>query len=88
LLERPPSALDNIGIFHVLTTEFNAPLLRTVQSLQVLTIPAPICAAIDLPAGTIGVKLDVEAYSYRGQPLIHHQNYLPPNDCQLEIRER
>ena len=87
LLERSTNELDGVGIFHILSTQFNAPLLRTVELLQVLAIPAPICAAIDVPAGTVGAKWDVAAYTYRGLPIAHHQNYLPPNDCQLEIRE-
>ena len=88
LLKWSTQELDGVGIFHILSTQFNAPLLRTAQLLQVLALPAPICAAIGVPAGTVGAKWDVEAYSYRGLPIAHHQNYLPPNDSRLEIRER
>jgi DNA-binding GntR family transcriptional regulator len=88
LLALSAHELDGVGIFHILSTRYNAPLLRTVQLLQVLAMPAPICAAIGVPAGATGAKWDVEAYSYRGLPIAHHRTYLPPNDCQLEIREQ
>ncbi len=87
LLERSAQDLDGVGIVHILSRRFNAPLLRTVQLLQVLALPAPICAAVGVPAGTTGAKWDVDAYSYRGLPFAHHRTYLPPNECQLEVRE-
>ncbi len=87
LLEPTAYELGGASITNLLGERFNAPMLHTVQHIQVLVLPSPICAVVDVPAGTTGMQLDVQAYSYREQPIALHQIYLPPNDCRLEIRE-
>ncbi|NKB56345.1 MAG: UTRA domain-containing protein, partial [Alphaproteobacteria bacterium] len=71
----------------VIGEQHNAPILRTVQRMQVTELPPDACQAIGIQNGTIGMSWDVLAYSYRDMPITYQRIYLPPNERRLEVRE-
>jgi len=86
-LDLPLHQLHGASLVELLGERFNAPVLRTVQRMQIAALPAVACRISDIPDDTVGMVWEVLAYSYRDSPVTYQSIYLPPNGRRLEVRE-
>jgi len=85
ILDMPIRELDRAAFNYMLSTRFNAPTLRTVQHFRATEIPADVCAAIEVEAGTLGMHWELYGYTYRDAPISYQHVYVPPAEDRLRI---
>ena len=79
--------LHGVSLEKLLGERLNAPTLRTVQRMQVRTLPADACRIIGVEEGVVGMLWEIQTYTYRDLPVAYQRVYLPPNGRHLEVRE-
>ncbi len=87
LLYRPIAELDGANFKKVLLREFGLPITHISQNLRVMVFPQEICAAIDVPAGTAGLYLQVTASAGRDNPVYFQELFIPPTERLLHISD-
>src|SRR5690606_13588331 len=64
-LDDDPRALDGVAFTHLLGERFNAPALHISQRVGFAVIPNGACELIGVPPGTLGMRWEQTAYTYR-----------------------
>ena len=85
ILDMPIRELDRAAFNYMLSTQFNAPTLRTVQHFRATEIPAHVCTDIEVDAGTVGMHWELYGYTYRDAPISYQRVYVPPAEARLQI---
>lgn len=77
--------LDGCSIRDCLAERFNAPTLKTHQTMLCQPLPLRAARVIGVPHGTYGFVWVICAASYRDAPITWQRVFIPPNDNQLEL---
>lgn len=86
LLRLPIAALDAANFKLVMSRELRLPITDIEQRARVQPFPRRICAAIEVPPGTIGLKLEVAARSGSASFIYYQEIFIPPNRRGLDLR--
>ena len=77
--------LRNVNIKTILARQFNAPTLSITQLVKAAPVPAAAQAALDLPAGTIGMDVDSVGHSYGKENIFLQRIWFPTSDCYMDM---
>ena len=80
-----PEALSGISVREFLAERFNAPTLRTRQTMLCQELPPRVSRLIDVPAGRHGMIWTICGMSYRDAPITWQRIFVPPSDRALEL---
>lgn len=84
-LLRMSDRLDGVSIRDLLAERFNAPTLKTRESMRCGPLPPRVTRLIGLTAGQFGMVLTICGMSYRGNPITWQRVFIPPSDRELEL---
>ena len=88
LLDIPPQQLDGTALRELLFERFGAPTLRVEERICFESASDEVCAAIDLPRGSVALLCHVLGYGVGSTPVYFQIYHIPPNRRRLEVRER
>ncbi len=77
--------LRNVNIKTILAREFNAPTLSITQFARAAELPDYACKHLKLPAGTIGMEVDVTGHSYGKESIFLQRIMFPQGDCYMDL---
>jgi DNA-binding GntR family transcriptional regulator len=86
LLRLPIDTLDAANFKLVMSRELRLPITEIEQQARVQPFPRRICAAIEIPPGTVGLKLEVAARAGSASFIYYQEIYIPPNRRALDIQ--
>jgi DNA-binding GntR family transcriptional regulator len=86
LLRLPIGALDAANFKLVMSRELRLPITEIEQQARVQPLPRRISTAIDVPPGTIGLKLEVAARAGSASFIYYQEIFIPPNRRALDVR--
>lgn len=87
IMAKPLSALDSANLKIILGREFNAPIARLSQTLEVIALPAEACRALGRKKAITGTRLEINARTVRDKPLYFIEMFIPPNPRKLVLSE-
>ncbi len=85
LIETPPARLDGVSFRDLIAERFNAPTLKTRQTVCCQVLPPRACRALGLAAGAYGLVWTIDGMSYRDAPVTWQRVFVPPGDRAIEI---
>lgn len=85
LAELKPKALGGVSVRDLLAERFNAPTLRTRQTMLCQEMPPRVTRLIRVPVGQHGIKWIISGLSYRDAPITWQRVFVPPSDRNIEM---
>ncbi|MEO1207765.1 MAG: GntR family transcriptional regulator [Pseudomonadota bacterium] len=85
LIRMPNTRLDGVSIRDMLAERFNAPTLKTRQTMLCQAFPPRVTRLINVPTGQYGMVWTICGMSYRETPITWQRIFIPPSDRVLEI---
>jgi len=86
-LDKTIEELESTNFKNILRREYNLPITRMSHELRMITIPAHICRAIEIPPQTFGLLLQIVASSGQKNPVYYQEIFIPPNKRKLYISD-
>ncbi len=77
--------LDGISVRDMLAARFNAPTLRTRQTIACQALPPRVTRPLAVPPGQCGLVWTVCGMSYRDVPITWQRIFVPPSDRVIEL---
>ena len=88
LMRIPRERLDGTSLRDVLAQRFDAPTLRVEEQISFTEADDSVCAAINLPRGSLALQCHVLGFGIGDAPVYSQMYHIPPNRRRLEMRER
>ncbi|GAB5374331.1 MAG: GntR family transcriptional regulator [Acuticoccus sp.] len=79
------TTLDGISIRDMLSARFNAPTLRTHETMVCQMLPPRVTRPLKVAPGQCGLVWTVCGMSYRDTPITWQRIFVPPSDRVIEI---
>lgn len=79
------ATLNGVSFRDMLAERFNAPTLKTRQTMFCKVLPPRVTRQIGVPAGQYGIVWTIVGYSYRDVPITWQRIFVPPSDRGIEI---
>ena len=84
-LARSGALLDGISVRDMLAARYNAPTLRTRETIACQTLPPRVTRPLAVPPGQAGLVWTVCGMSYRDVPVTWQRIFVPPSDRVIEL---
>lgn len=85
LADLKPKALSGVSVRDLLAERFNAPTLKTSQTMLCQELPPRVTRLIGVPVGQHGIKWIISGLSYRDAPITWQRVFVPPSDRNIEM---
>ncbi len=82
---RPLASLEKAHLKRMLANALDARITQVRQRIRMEILPAAICKAIGIKAGTAGMLLETTGGTSRGTPVYFLESFIPPNDRKLDV---
>lgn len=80
-----PKALSGVSVRDLLAERFNAPTLKTYQTMRCQELPPRVTRLIRIPVGQHGIMWMISGMSYRDVPITWQRVFVPPSDRNIEM---
>jgi GntR family transcriptional regulator len=85
ILKLPLDRLENANFKKLLQDEFGTTTVMVRQRIRALTLPDEICELLGVGRKTIGILLEIVAYSFHDDPFSYHRIFVPPSSYMLDL---
>ena len=86
LLDFDLAVIGQLHIRHILQDRFDAPTLSRRTRIRFLRLDAEIAGALDKPAGSNAIALDVSSFTLGELPLCFQRFIIPENEFALDVK--
>ncbi|MEO8544449.1 MAG: GntR family transcriptional regulator [Burkholderiaceae bacterium] len=85
LLRMAAKRLADTNLQAVLATEFSAPTLHSEGLARMVPLDVTDALLMGVPAGTMGLQVDITGHSFGRQAISFHQMHIPPTPYALKF---
>jgi len=82
-LKKSDKELTSVNFKTILHQEYNVSFKNISQAVQMIKFSKVICEELNLEKGTVGLLMEIIAYSTQKNPVYYQKIYIPPNDFKL-----
>lgn len=87
LITMPIRTVESVNLKKVLDSKFGKPTVAAQQHGRIEAFPARVCKVLSMPLGSVGLILEITAFTLGNAPLSFHVIYIPPNPYALELTQ-